>query len=168
MSELDALSAEERYMKIHLANPGKGEPPFEEPTLLEEVWGKRWGISNDVGQIRAILISRPGVEWEQMLSGGEFDEELQTWFGPDRMWYWRGKDLPDLELAQKQHDGLTEALRAEGIDVVSVKEPNPKLTRSVFTRDTAAVVKGGTAIDHNARIIASLQDGRVLCFAEVE
>ena len=32
----------------------------------------------------------------------------------------------------------------------------------------AAVVKGGTAIDHKARIIACLQDGQVLCFAEGE
>jgi outer membrane protein assembly factor BamB len=30
----------------------------------------------------------------------------------------------------------------------------------------AAVVKGGTAIDHKARIIVSLQDGQVLCFAK--
>lgn len=30
----------------------------------------------------------------------------------------------------------------------------------------APAVKGGTAIDHNARIIVSLQDGRVLCYAE--
>jgi len=30
----------------------------------------------------------------------------------------------------------------------------------------APVVKGGMAIDHEARIIASIQDGRVLCFAE--
>jgi outer membrane protein assembly factor BamB len=29
----------------------------------------------------------------------------------------------------------------------------------------APAVKGGTAIDHEARIIAALQDGRVLCFS---
>ena len=32
----------------------------------------------------------------------------------------------------------------------------------------APVVKAGTAIDHKARIVASLQDGRVLCFGEGE
>ena len=32
----------------------------------------------------------------------------------------------------------------------------------------AAVVKGGTAVDHEARIIVSLQDGRILCFAAAE
>jgi len=32
----------------------------------------------------------------------------------------------------------------------------------------APVVKGGTAVDHKARILASLEDGRVLCFAAPE
>ena len=32
----------------------------------------------------------------------------------------------------------------------------------------APVVKAGTAIDHKARIISSLQDGRILCFGEGE
>ena len=29
----------------------------------------------------------------------------------------------------------------------------------------APVVKGGTAVDHKARIVVSLEDGRILCFA---
>ncbi len=32
----------------------------------------------------------------------------------------------------------------------------------------AAVVKGGTAVDHKARVVVSLRDGRVLCFAGAE
>ena len=32
----------------------------------------------------------------------------------------------------------------------------------------AAVVKGGTAMDHKARIFVSLADGRILCFAAPE
>ncbi len=32
----------------------------------------------------------------------------------------------------------------------------------------AAVVKGGTAMDHKARIFVSLEDGRILCFAAPE
>ncbi len=32
----------------------------------------------------------------------------------------------------------------------------------------AAVVKGGTALDHQGRIVVSLEDGRILCFAAAE
>ena len=38
------------------------EPPFEDPSELMASWGKVWGIDNDVGKIRSILMHRPGPE----------------------------------------------------------------------------------------------------------
>src|SRR3984885_15517662 len=37
-------------------------PPFEDEAELERHWGRVWGIDNDVGQIRSILVHRPGPE----------------------------------------------------------------------------------------------------------
>jgi N-dimethylarginine dimethylaminohydrolase len=146
MPNQDALSAEERYMKLHLRNPGKGEPSFEEPELLEKIWGERWGADTDVGPLKKVLVHRPGSEFELMSSGGEFDEELDAWVGPDPRWYWKGRERPDLAKARAQHDGLTEALKAEGVEVLYLQGALSDLTRSVFTRDPAIMVPGGAII----------------------
>jgi N-dimethylarginine dimethylaminohydrolase len=93
-----------------------------------------------------VLISRPGVEWEIMMSGGTFVPRANAWIAPDQMWYWNGRPRPDLAKAQAQHDALTSALRAEGVEVVQVEEPLPHMTRSVFTRDNAIIVPGGAIL----------------------
>ena len=38
------------------------EPAFETVDEQEFVWGQRWGCDNDVGQIRVVLMHRPGDE----------------------------------------------------------------------------------------------------------
>lgn len=80
------------------------------------------------------------------MSGGTFVPEADAWIGPDNMWYWNGRERPDLAKAQAQHDALTTTLRDEGVEVVSVENPLPRMTRSVFTRDNAVIVKGGAVI----------------------
>jgi N-dimethylarginine dimethylaminohydrolase len=146
MNDKDALSAEERYMRLHMQNPGAGEPAFETPGMMQQVWGAPWGVDNDVGRLRKVLMHRPAEEFRAMSTGGRFDAQIQTWIGPDRMWYWKGEQRPDLAKAQAQHDGLTGALRAEGVEVIDLEGALPHLTRSVFTRDTAIIVPGGAVI----------------------
>jgi N-dimethylarginine dimethylaminohydrolase len=146
MAEEEIPTEVECYMNLHRIIRAEPEPPFEEPAMLEKVWGRRWGVSNDVGRLRTVLVSRPGVEWERMMSGGTFVPETGAWIGPDNLWYWNGRERPDLAKAQAQHDALTAALRAEGVEVVSVQDPLPHMTRSVFTRDNAVIVKGGAIL----------------------
>ena len=43
MSEKDPWLAEEAYQYMHRNTPGRGEPALESPTMLEKVWGRRWG-----------------------------------------------------------------------------------------------------------------------------
>jgi N-dimethylarginine dimethylaminohydrolase len=114
--------------------------------MLEKVWGRRWGLNNDVGTLRAVLVSRPGQEWMPMMSGGDYDEKAQAWIGPDSSWYWADYDRPDLDLAQVQHDGLVAALKAEGVEIIHLENPLSHLTKSIFTRDPAIIVKGGAII----------------------
>ena len=39
-----------------------GDPPHEDPAEMEATWGRVWGLSNDVGRIRTVLMHRPGPE----------------------------------------------------------------------------------------------------------
>jgi N-dimethylarginine dimethylaminohydrolase len=161
MSEQESVSAYQAYMNLHRRIPGEPEPAFEDPAMLEKVWGKRWGINNDVGRLRMALVSRPGVEWQPMMSGGEYLEETNAIIGPDNMWYWKGRKRPDLVKAQAQHDALTNTLRAEGVEVVKLEDPLPHMTKSVFTRDPAIIVKGGAIL---CRMGVSYRRGEELPF----
>ena len=40
----------------------KPTPAFEDEDMQKRVWGRRWGVYNDVGTIRTILMHRPGDE----------------------------------------------------------------------------------------------------------
>jgi N-dimethylarginine dimethylaminohydrolase len=146
MGEQDTVSPTEAYMNLHRRIQGQGEPSFETPEMQEIVWGNNWGISNDVGKLRKVLVHRPGVEWDVMKSGGEYDPEVNALVGPKDMWYWKGRERPDIAKVQAQHDNLTTALKAEGVEVVEVLNPIPHLTKSIYTRDTAVIVKGGAVL----------------------
>ena len=146
MSESESVDGVEAYMNLHRIIPAEPEPAFEEPGMMKKVWGRRWGVNNDVGQLRMVLVHRPGMEWELMMSGGAYVEEAGAWISPDKMWYWNGRQRPDLAKAQAQHDALTGALRAEGAEVVYVEDPLPNMTRSVFTRDNAIITRGGAIL----------------------
>jgi len=156
-----AVSADEAYLNLHRRIPGEPDPVFEDPAMMEKVWGRNWGLDNDVGRLRSVLVSRPGVEWEVMLSGGEFMEDAQAWLGPNNMWYWNGRDRPILSEVQAQHDGLVRALESEGVEVVHLEQPLPNMTKSVFTRDPAIIVKGGAVI---CRMGVSYRRGEELPF----
>ena len=146
MSHSEPLAPDEAYTNLHRRIPGEPEPAFEHPLMQEKVWGRVWGLDNDVGRLRLVLVSRPGDEWQPMMSGGTYYEDCEAWIGPKNMWYWGDRDRPDLPKAQAQHDTLVEALRSEGAKVVSLENPLPHMTKSVFTRDQAIIVKGGAII----------------------
>lgn len=161
MNDQDPTQAYEAYMNLHKMIPGEPEPAFEEPSMLEKVWGRRWGLNNDVGQLRTVLVHRPGEEWEIMMEGGEYIEEAQAWVSPDKMWYWKGRERPNLARAQAQHDALVRALQEEGVEVAYLENPLTNMTKSVFTRDPAIIVKGGAII---CRMGVSYRRGEELPF----
>ncbi|MEM9223362.1 MAG: arginine deiminase-related protein [Pseudomonadota bacterium] len=144
---------EYRYNMTIRSFPSHAEPPFESPEQQETVWGRRWGCDNDVGQLRMVLMHRPGDEMsivdptkkiERLNSYG--DEEGQTW-------YWRGNRLPDLATQQAQHDGLTAALRAEGVEVVLLDAAAPGKHKQIYTRDSCIGVNGGAIVTRLGPIV---------------
>jgi N-dimethylarginine dimethylaminohydrolase len=146
MNERDTITAEEAYMNLHRLIPGEPEPRFEEAIMLEKVWGRQWGLNTDVGHLQMVLVCKPGKEWETMLGGGEYIEDAQAWLGPDKMWYWNGRERPDLTKVRAQHAALVKTLQDEGIEVIFLEDPLPHMTKSVFTRDPAIIVKGGAIV----------------------
>jgi N-dimethylarginine dimethylaminohydrolase len=142
---VDLRLLEERQI-VHRLLGAEAEPPFEDPEEMVRVWGRRWGVENDVGQLRMVLVARPGDEWKRMAAGGVWHEEAGSWIDAGGQWYWMDRDRPDIPKAQSQHDCLAETLRREGAEVVYLGDCLPHLTRSVFTRDVALVVPGGAIV----------------------
>ena len=50
------VSPDEAYLNLHRRIPGEPEPAFEDPAMLEKVWGRKWGLDNDVGRLRTMGI----------------------------------------------------------------------------------------------------------------
>ena len=144
---------EYRYNMTIKTFPSHAEPGFESPEQQEEVWGRRWGCDNDVGTLRMVLMHRPGDEMaivdpaKRLEHLGSFgDAEGQTW-------YWRGDSITPLEVQQAQHDGLADALRREGVEVVYLTRCAPGRHKSIYTRDSCIGVKGGAIVTRLGPIV---------------
>lgn len=123
----------------------RATPPFESVEMQERVWGRRWGVENDVGRLRLCVLHRPGDEMRAIDPTGRYDPTIGAYIDEDEQWYWRDSMPPDLIRMQAEHDALAAALRAEGVDVVYVDCP-PRDPHAVFTRDMAVAVKGGAVV----------------------
>lgn len=125
--------------------PPQAAPPFEDPAMQERVWGRRWGVSNDVGRLRLVMVRRPGPELEVMRTG-RYVPEIEAVVDEEEQWYWRDDRPPDLDRVRAQHDGLVQALRGEDVDVVFVEGANPWNPKALYTRDVAAAIPGGAVL----------------------
>jgi len=121
------------------------KPAFESEEKLTQLWGRRWGCDNDVGQIRAVLVHRPGREFD-VIDPTKQIEEIGSFGDPEAGWYWQSKRIPPLQELQAQHDALTAALRAEGAEVIELEGVEGGRFKSIYTRDSSFAVKGGAVV----------------------
>lgn len=106
--------------------------PFEED--IESYWGRKWGVSTEVGKLRSVLLHRPG---EEILAIGE------------PLVKWRYTEKPDLEEMQQDFERLARMFQEQGVEVIVRKaEANDpaRLVKSIYTRDPSFTVIGGTII----------------------
>ena len=122
----------------------KATPAFEVPEMQERVWGNRWGVFNDVGAIKKILMHRPGNELN-IITKDKYDPQIDALIDDDEQWYFRSDQGPNLPGMQAEHDALVKIMEDNGAEVVYVdggaRDPN-----SMFTRDMGLVVNGGIII----------------------
>lgn len=134
------------------------EPAFEDRARLAALWGRDWGCDNDVGQIRAVLMHRPGAEFE-VIDPSKRIEETGSFGDLDAGWYWQSETIPPLTELQAQHDALADLLRAEGAEVIYLEGVDKGRFKSVYTRDSSFAVKGGAIV---ARLAPRMRHGEEL------
>jgi N-dimethylarginine dimethylaminohydrolase len=141
-SSADAAHIYHQTMKMFGAVP---EPAFETKGEMERVWGRAWGCDNDVGQLRVVLMHRPGNEMK-IVDPTKRIEAIGSFGDPATGWYWQSDTIPPLAEMQSQHDGLVEALGKEGVEVVFLEGEIGGRLKSCYTRDSVIAVKGGAIV----------------------
>jgi N-dimethylarginine dimethylaminohydrolase len=88
-----------------------------------------YGCQSMVDPLRRVLVKRP-----------------DDVFGSADPAVWHYTDRPDLAEAQREHDALTEILRAAGAEVVDHAEPQPGRADAMYVFDPALVTDRGAVI----------------------
>lgn len=122
----------------------RAKPAFEDPAMQLRVWGERWGCRNDVGNLRMVLVHRPGDEVSRM-TAEHYDPNLGALINDDEQWYFRSQQGPNVAKMQQEHDGLVKALEADDI-VVHQVSGSPRDPKAMYTRDCAVAVDGGVIV----------------------
>ena len=132
------------YHEVLKRIPPRALPTFEDEGMQERVWGRRWGVYNDVGTLRMVLVHRPGDEI-RVMTADKYDPTIEALIDDEAQWYWRGDRVPDLVKMQQEHDAMVESLRREGVEVV-YGDGAPTDPKAMYTRDNAIAVPGGAII----------------------
>ncbi len=119
-------------------------PAFHEEIEQERVWGMQWGVPNDVGTIRKILVHRPGNELN-VISQDKYDYKLEALIDRRNKWYYRSDKLPDIAAMQREHDGLVDVLKKEGVEI-TYADGSPFDPDAINVRDNGIVINGGIII----------------------
>lgn len=136
------------------------EPAFESAEQQVNVWGRQWGCDNDVGQLRMVMMHRPGKEMG-LIDPAKRIEEIGSYGDLEAGWYWQSETVPPMEELGTQHDALVAALRAEGVEVVFLDSIEPDGIKSVYTRDSSFAIKGGAIVTRLARKIRRGEEAHV-------
>lgn len=123
-----------------------GDPPFEDHAELEKYWGRVWGVDNDVGRIRSILMHRPGAEMN-VVDPTKRIESIGSFGDLEQGWYFQSDTVPPVAEMQAQHDALVAALKAHGVEVHFVEGVDGGRLKSCYTRDPLIMVKGGAIVN---------------------
>ncbi|MDW5593397.1 arginine deiminase family protein [Conexibacter stalactiti] len=128
-----------------LLTPPEAEPPFDDAGELAAVWGERWGASDEVGQLREVLVRTPGDELGAVRADA-YQPSLDALVDPAGGWYWTGAEPPSLSRVHAQHRGLVETLEREGVVVHAATPLHPRYTKSVYVRDPLVTIRGGAIV----------------------
>lgn len=123
-----------------------GDPPHESPAEMQASWGRAWGLSNDVGRIRSILMHRPGPEMG-IVDSSKRIERIGSYGDLDEHWYFQSEEPPDIPGMQAQHDAFVAALERRGVEIIYQEGVGDRMLKAVYTRDPLQMVKGGAIVN---------------------
>ncbi len=151
----------EHFEIVHQHFHGQPSPAFDSAEMQERVWGRQWGITNDTGRLRTVLLHRPG---DEMLTVDDQYRlpDVPALVHPERKWYFWGESSPDLAQMQREHDALTDVLRANDVEIVWLDDPRPDDINAMFTRDMMISVPGGAIIGRMGPLMRRGQELNVL------
>jgi N-dimethylarginine dimethylaminohydrolase len=139
------MTADHIYqMTVKLFGP-EAEPAFETSGELTANFGRDWGCDNDVGQLRAVLMHRPGREFD-VIDPSKRIESIGSFGDLEEGWYFQSDTIPSLAEMQAQHDGLVRALRDDGVEVVLLEGDVGNRFKACYTRDSSFAVRGGAVV----------------------
>ena len=74
----------------------QAEPAFETRGELEASWGREWGCDNDVGDLRLVMMHRPGPEFD-VIDPAKRIESIGSFGDLDKGWYFQSDTIPELD-----------------------------------------------------------------------
>lgn len=149
------MSAKHIYNMTMKMFGSQAEPAFETSGELEASWGREWGCDNDVGDLRLVMMHRPGNEFD-IIDESKRIESIGSYGDIEEGWYFQSDTIPNLRQMQEQHDNFVKTLREEGVEVLMLDQVSGHRFKSCYTRDSAFSVKGGAVI---ARLAPRMRRG---------
>jgi N-dimethylarginine dimethylaminohydrolase len=103
---------------------------------IASTWGD-WGVTSEIGQLRAVLLRRPGPELDAVT---DFDAmQMRSDLDPD--------------IVRGQHDALAEAYRAHGVVVHYVERGRIDKPNAMFVRDLMLMTPEGAIVTRPASTV---------------
>ena len=153
MSEFDStMEVSDGY--FHRLMGPEGAPGFLEHQELEDTWGRRWGAADEVSRLRTVLMRRPSACLGDF-TADMYDASMDALIAPNGRGYWTGREVPDMDRINAEHDGFAQLLRDNGVEVVYADDL-PTFPKAVYTRDPLVTIPGGAII---ARTAARMRRG---------
>jgi len=153
MSEFDStMEVSDGY--FHRLMGPEGAPGFLEHEELEGTWGRRWGAADEVSRLRTVLMRRPSACLGDF-TADMYDASMDALIAPNGRGYWTGREVPDMDRINAEHDGFAQLLRDNGVEVVYADDL-PTFPKAVYTRDPLVTIPGGAII---ARTAARMRRG---------
>lgn len=146
------------YHEVLKAIPPRPTPAFEDEEMQGRVWGRSWGVRNDVGPLKMVLVHRPGDEIN-IMTRDKYDPAIEALIDRKEQWYFRSDHPPDLKKMQAEHDAMVAVLKQDGVEVVYV-DGSPRDPKAIFTRDNGIAVPGGIIIARMGPVGENIGSGR--------
>jgi N-dimethylarginine dimethylaminohydrolase len=103
---------------------------------MTSTWGD-WGVSSEIGRLRAVLLRRPGPEFDAV---SDFEAmQMRSDLSADRV--------------REQHDALSDAYRAAGVVVHYVERGRIDKPNAMFVRDLMLMTPEGAIVTRPASTV---------------